>query len=153
MKRPVLTAGFLFAVAGLAGCPIYDHQDAGCYRDSDCARGYWCDQQSGACVVVNGGPTCNKPTDCGATSTCTPAGVCQYGDCDLNHGCVAGYQCDSSTGLWECVPNGSVPDAGSSEAGASSTAAGASAGGAAGDQSAGTAGALDISTGGVAGAQ
>jgi hypothetical protein len=149
MKRPVLTAGFLFAVAGLAGCPMYDHEDAGCYRDSDCARGYWCDQHNRDCVVANGVPTCAKPSDCDTTSTCAPAGVCEYGDCDLNHGCVAGYRCDSSSGVWECVPNGSISD----EAGASSTAAGASAGGAAGEQSAGMSGAPDMSTGGVAGAQ
>ena len=146
MKRPVLTAVFLLAVAGLAGCPIYDHQDAGCYRDSDCARGYVCDQHNGDCVTANDTNTCNQPADCDATSTCTPAGVCGFGDCSFYHGCVSGYQCDSGSGVWACVPNGSVLDAGSSAAGS-----GGSAG--EGGQSVGTAGAPDTSTGGVAGSQ
>jgi len=30
MKRPVVTFVLLCTVAGLAGCPIYDHESAGC---------------------------------------------------------------------------------------------------------------------------
>jgi hypothetical protein len=145
MKRPVVTAVFLLAVAGLAGCPIYDHQDAGCFRSSDCARGYLCDQYNGDCVPATDTSYCAQPADCDVTSTCTPAGLCEFGDCSFR-GCVAGYQCDSSSGVWACVPNGTIPDAGSNEAGAS---AGGSAG--QGGQSVGTAGAPDVSTGGVAG--
>ncbi len=145
MKRPVVTAMFLFALAGLAGCPIYDHESAGCFRDSDCAQNYFCDSVSGDCRLPTTGFTCNKPSDCDETSTCTASGQCMSGDCSFyNHACVAGFRCDSSSGIWQCVANSSA------EAGATST------GGAAGEGGsvaiAGASGASETSTGGVAGA-
>jgi len=146
MKRPMVTAVLLFAITGLAGCPIYDHEDDGCYRDSDCARDYVCDYDSGYCVLPN--KTCSRPSDCDSTSTCTPAGVCQPGDCTFSHGCVSGYFCDSSSGVWQCVPNGSVTtSAGAAGEGGQST------GGAAGQISAvaGAAGDASSATGGAAG--
>ena|SRR5882724_6989165 len=129
MKRPVVTALVLCAVATLAGCPIYDHQDAGCYRTSDCAPGYVCDDRSGDCFLpgpVNG---CARPEDCGVNQTCSKNAECVAGDCTFA-GCVSGYECDSSSGIWSCVLNGS---AGAGNAGAAGTALGASgAGGQAG---------------------
>ena len=154
MKRPVVTAVFLCAIASLAGCPIYDHEDDGCYRDSDCARSYICDYQTGNCVLPNSTRGCTKPADCDSTSTCTPAGVCQPGDCTFSHGCVSGYFCDSSSGIWQCVPNGSVSGAAGSpgEGGAGGDGQISAEGGAAG-QSFAAAGAAgeSSSNGGAAG--
>ena len=145
MNRSVVTAGWLFGLAGLAGCPIYDHEDAGCFRDGDCASNYVCDQPSGACVfATNSG--CTKPSDCNATATCTEAGVCVFGDCTFN-GCVAGYHCDSSSGIWTCVSGASGGSGGSSQAGE----AGSSSAGAAAQSAGGASGAAGASTGGVAG--
>jgi len=122
MKRPVVTALFLCAVATLSGCPIYDHEDAGCYHSSDCAPGYACDDRSGDCYLPSSN-NCSRPQDCAADETCSRAGECVAGDCTFpGSGCVSGYTCVSSSGVWSCVPSGS---AGSAEAGA----AGASSGG------------------------
>ncbi len=155
MKRPVVTAVILFAIAGLAGCPIYSHDDEGCYQDSDCAQGYVCnDYNGGDCVAAVTMKSCTKPSDCDSTYTCTPAGVCQTGDCTFS-GCIAGYTCDASSGTWGCVPNGSGAAGSSGQAGAGDTAGAAGQGsaggqGGAGGQSAAAAGAAD-SSGGVAG--
>jgi hypothetical protein len=124
MKRPVVTAVILFAVAGLAGCPIYDHENDGCYRDSDCAQNYFCDKTTGDCRSASA-YSCTKPSDCDRTSTCTPSGQCMSGDCYFN-GCVAGFFCDSSTGIWQCIANGT------GEAGAAGASDAAGQGGAAG---------------------
>jgi len=151
MKRPVITAVFLFAVVGLAGCPVYDHEDAGCYRDSDCARGYIC-EQNGDCVAVSDTTTCHQPADCDTTSTCTPAGVCEVGDCTFYHGCVAGYRCDSSNGLWACVLDngGAAGSGGQAAAGAAGETSMTSQGGAAGQtsESLGGAGGMTAGAGG-----
>ncbi len=140
MKRPVVTALFLCAAAALSGCPIYDHEDAGCYQDSDCASGYACDVKTGECYQPSSptnGNGCAQPSDCGVNETCSKAGECVSGDCTFS-GCVSGYQCDSSTGKWACVSSTAVPG----EGGAAG-AAGAPAAGTAGDSSvAGQAGAL-----------
>jgi hypothetical protein len=118
MKRPVITALFLCVVAGLAGCPIYDHSNSGCYTNSDCGASFVCNQSTGVC---EGAFSCTKPEDCGANTTCTPSGQCRPGDCSFYNGCVAGYRCDSS-GIWQCVADDAgVPGAG----GASEAAAGA----------------------------
>jgi hypothetical protein len=148
MKRSVVTAFFLCGLAGLAGCPIYDHESDGCFRDSDCAQNYFCDNATGDCRLVTS-VGCTKPSDCGMTSTCTPSGQCASGDCSFyDHSCVAGYRCDSSSGVWQCVAS----DSGSAgEAGASGATAAAAAG--QGDQSGGASGAPDMSGGGVSGAQ
>jgi hypothetical protein len=141
MKRPVVTALFLCAAAALSGCPIYDHEEAGCYRDSDCAIGYACDVNSGECfqpTSPSGGNGCSQPTDCGVNETCSKAALCVSGDCSFS-GCVSGYTCDSSSGKWECTSlTGGTPGA-SGEGGA----AGAPEAGAGGDSAvAGQAGAL-----------
>jgi len=140
MKRPVVTALFLCAAAALPGCPIYDHQDGGCYRNSDCASGYVCDDNTGECYLPGIPPSdssCNKPGDCGVNETCSKLRQCVSGDCTFS-GCVSGYSCDSSSGTWECVPSSS---AGAAGAGGMSGAAGAPAAGAGGDSGAGQAGA------------
>ncbi len=144
MKRPVVTAMFLFALAGVAGCPIYDHESAGCYRDSDCGQNYFCDN-AGDCRLATTGFSCTTPSECDETSTCTASGQCMIGDCSFyNHACVAGFRCDSSSGIWQCVANGT------GAAGATSI----SPGGAAGEGGSGAAsGAPQTSNGGVAGAE
>jgi hypothetical protein len=147
MKRPVLTALFLCAVAVLPGCPIYDHEDDGCYRSSDCDTGYSCDQNSGQCYLAGDGNSegsrCQKPADCATNTTCSSAGECVAGDCSFS-GCVNGYVCDSSSGTWSCVSSASLGSAG---------AAGFSAAGAAGSEAvAGASGATTASAGGAAGA-
>ncbi|HEY4104409.1 MAG TPA: hypothetical protein VGM44_10980 [Polyangiaceae bacterium] len=155
MKRPLVTALFLFGVAGLAGCPIYDHSNAGCYVDSDCARNYVCDTHTGDCVFPNN-YSCAAPGDCDSTSTCTPAGTCEPGDCSFYDGCVNGYHCDSSSGVWACVANNGG-NAGAAGGSGTSGTAGASdqggQGGAAGQggQSSAAAGVQDVA-GGAAGA-
>jgi len=116
MKRVAVTVFFLSAVATLGGCPIYSHDDQGCFRDSDCASGYACDELSGACYLPDESHSCRGPADCGTSKTCGRAGLCVVGDCSFN-GCVAGFECDSSSGLWECVAQ-TAGAAGSSSAGA-----------------------------------
>jgi hypothetical protein len=107
MKRPVVTALFLCAVAALAGCPIYDHEDNGCFHSSDCAQGYSCDRGSGECILSSGDNGCSKPSDCGVNETCSKAAECVSGDCSFS-GCVSGYTCDSSSGTWACVLTSSI---------------------------------------------
>ncbi|MEP7049280.1 MAG: hypothetical protein ABJB12_02960 [Pseudomonadota bacterium] len=140
MKRPVVTALFLCAAAALPGCPIYDHEDAGCYRDGDCASNFVCDVDTGECYQPTAPPpadsSCNRPSDCAANETCNKAGQCVSGDCTFS-GCVSGYECDSSSGVWLCL---AAAD-GAAGAGGMSGAAGAPAVGAAGEAAAGQAGA------------
>ena len=140
MKRPVVTALFLCAAAALSGCPIYDHEDAGCYRNSDCATGYVCDDGTGECYQPSSptdGSGCSKPSDCDVNETCSKAGECVSGDCTFS-GCVSGYVCDSSSGRWACT------------SGASGSAGASGDGGAAGAPTAGTGG--DSALAGQAGA-
>jgi hypothetical protein len=126
MKRPMVTTLILCAVATLSGCPIYDHEDAGCYSSSDCAPDYACDSRSGDCYLPSSNNSCSRPQECAVDETCSSAGECVTGDCTFpGSGCVSGYECDSSSGIWSCVPNGSAGSGGSAEAGA----AGASPGG------------------------
>jgi hypothetical protein len=153
MKRPVVTAVFLCALAGLAGCPIYDHENDGCETDSDCAQAYACNLQTGDCYMPSSF-TCSKPSDCDATSTCTPNNQCMPGDCSFYNVCVAGYRCDSSTGIWECVAN----DSGAAgEAGATATGAGGASGATAAagqpSMSVGAGGQPSAAAGGAASAQ
>jgi hypothetical protein len=152
MKRAVLSAVFLAAVAALGGCPIYSHEDDGCWRDKDCEYGYLCDGSSGVCYRPGSDSgRCARPSDCGVNQTCSSASLCVSGDCSFS-GCVSGYRCDVSTGSWQCIsttsgtPNGGA--GGGSSGGATQGAAGAEsspdAAGAGGDaavvSSAGTAG-------------
>ena len=119
MKRPVGTLLFLCAVATLSGCPIYDHQDAGCYHSSDCTPGYVCDDRSGDCYLPSSssGNGCSQPQDCAVNETCSKAAQCVAGDCSFSStGCVSGFTCDSSSGVWSCVPSGSIGSAGAAGA-------------------------------------
>jgi hypothetical protein len=103
MKKWALPALLLSIGIGLSGCPIYDHDDEGCYVDSDCAAGYSCDDHSGACYR-NDNDACRKPSDCGANETCSRSGSCMPGDCHFESiGCIRGFVCSSESGRWECV--------------------------------------------------
>ena len=90
-------------------------RDGGCYADVDCGQGYQCDGNSGACVAPSdaGDGSCRAPTDCDAGYTCGKNGACLPGDCSFN-GCVTGFQCESSTGRWECAPGSDGGAAGAS---------------------------------------
>ncbi len=102
MKRPVLTALILCAVAVLPGCPIYDHDAGNCNSSDDCAPGFDCDDHSGDCYQQTPRSTCRAPADCSVNETCGTAGQCVTGDCTFS-GCVHGYVCNSSSERWECV--------------------------------------------------
>ena len=132
MKRALVTTWFLCAAALLGGCPIYNHEDDGCYRDRDCAPGYYCDDRSGDCIAESVATTCSRPSQCTGNQTCNRQGVCVSGDCTFN-GCVAGYLCSSDSGIWSCVPRstsgGSAGAAGEPAAGASGAAGAGGAGG------------------------
>ncbi|MEO8903804.1 MAG: hypothetical protein ABI488_15975 [Polyangiaceae bacterium] len=147
MKRPVVTALLFCAAAALAGCPVYDHEDAGCYRNSDCASGYVCDDSSGECYQPSSptdGNSCNKPSDCGVNETCNKAAECVSGDCTFS-GCINGFTCDSSSGKWQCISDtaGTAGEGGAAGTAGEGGAAGAPAAGAGGEAqaSAGQAGA------------
>lgn len=103
--RAAATVIFFAALGVLGGCPSTNADD-GCYLDRDCASGYVCDASSGACVVAPDGAAdaCQAPSDCGASYTCSDHGRCLPGDCYFN-GCVTGFECQSSTGTWECLPS------------------------------------------------
>jgi hypothetical protein len=147
MKRAVLSAVFLAAAAGLGGCPIYSHQDDGCWRDKDCQNGYLCDDSTGDCYSPSSGSgRCARPSDCGVNQTCSSAGLCVSGDCSFS-GCVSGYRCDASTRIWQCIssdtPNGG---AGGRSSGGAAQAAGA-AGAESSADSAGTGGDATVVSG------
>ncbi|HYQ01418.1 MAG TPA: hypothetical protein VER96_22250 [Polyangiaceae bacterium] len=94
----------------------------GCYHDSDCGSGYLCNDATGACYLPandRGGEACTAPGDCPASYTCGTEGRCLPGDCFF-HGCVSGFECQSSTGAWECSPGsaGASGNDDSSQAGA-----------------------------------
>lgn len=125
MKRAVLSAVFLAAVAGVGGCPIYSHADDGCWRDRDCENGYLCDDSRGDCYLPSSGSgRCARPSDCGVNETCTSAGRCVSGDCSFSD-CVSGYRCDASTGIWQCISNEMSSGGGSGGASQVAGAAGA----------------------------
>ena len=128
MKRAVLSAVFLAGVVALGGCPIYSHEDDGCWRDTDCANGYVCDDSSGVCYLPNAGSgRCVRPSDCGVNQTCSSAGLCVSGDCSFS-GCVSGYRCDGSSGIWQCVSSTGGSPNGGEGGGAGDASQGASAG-------------------------
>jgi hypothetical protein len=97
-----MTVIFLGALAALGGCPS-TLQEGACYRDGDCDHGYQCDD-SGACVALPN--ACHAPSDCSPGYTCGDNGQCLPGDCYFN-GCVAGFQCESATGRWQCAQSSS----------------------------------------------
>jgi len=118
MKRAAATVLFFGALGVLGGCPIYSHEDDGCYHDNDCAPGYLCDDYSGECLLPSADPgaddACRSPRECPPGYTCGKDGYCQPGDCYFS-GCVAGFRCQSSMKVWECV---STASGGDGEAGA-----------------------------------
>lgn len=103
--RATVTVIFL-ALLGVVGACSTTTMDDGCYRDSDCGSGYLCDNSSGACYLATDGNdvTCSAPSDCRESYTCGKDGQCLPGDCYFN-GCVSGFECQSSTGTWECLPS------------------------------------------------
>ena len=104
---------FFIALAVVDGCSS-NTMDEGCYTDGDCGTGYRCDDSTGACYVWTDTTdvSCKKPDDCFAGYTCGTDGQCAPGDCYFS-GCVSGFECESSTGRWECLP-ASVGAAGAS---------------------------------------
>jgi hypothetical protein len=101
--RAAVTVMFLVALGVLGSCT--SSADDGCYSDGDCAAGYVCDDFSGACRASIGGGNdfCSLPSDCPQSYTCGQERRCLPGDCYFN-GCVTGFECQSSTGTWECLP-------------------------------------------------
>lgn len=95
-----------FAALAVVGACSTTTMEGGCYSDNDCETGYLCDDSSGACYLGTDGNdvTCSKPSDCLASYTCGQDGHCAPGDCYFN-GCVTGFDCQSSTGTWQCLPN------------------------------------------------
>ena len=130
MKRTVLVS-LLLAMGALPGCPIYG-EDEVCGHDSECPDMYYCDASDGLCRPRSS-DVCTRPSECDPTETCSRDGFCRPGDCSWSDiGCVVGYECSSSTGVWSCVPEGSGNGTGGSagQAGASSSGgAGATSGG------------------------
>jgi hypothetical protein len=126
MKKSAFPAALLLIAASLSGCPIYDHDDSGCYRDSDCATGYLCDDDTGDCYREDDdGAACRMPSDCGTNETCSRSGTCTPGDCHFaSVGCVHGYTCSSASGLWECVDDSPSSGGSSSNAGGAAGQAG-----------------------------
>jgi hypothetical protein len=105
MKKSAFPAALLLTLTGLSGCPIYEHDDAGCFDDLDCAYGYLCDGATGACYAPqDSGIACDEPSDCGTNETCSRTGSCAIGDCHFpSVGCVQGYVCSAEDGRWMCV--------------------------------------------------
>jgi hypothetical protein len=132
MKKWAIPAALLLALGGLAGCPIYDHADEGCYRDLDCAPGFLCDDATGSCYDELAGIACDRPSDCGENETCSRTGSCEIGDCHFaSVGCVRGYVCDAVAGRWACVSE-SAGQGGDSSGGGPGTAGAPVSGGAPG---------------------
>ncbi|HEY6080804.1 MAG TPA: hypothetical protein VIW29_18445 [Polyangiaceae bacterium] len=125
---PVAGAALLLLTAALSGCPLYG-DESGCQDDSDCFSGETCDSQAGLCRLAEA--RCDEPSDCGTNETCGRSGICLPGDCSFERvGCVEGYECSSSSGIWHCQ------DGGAGQAGADG---GAGRGGADGGAGAGAA--------------
>ena len=104
MKKSAIPVALLLIAAGLSGCPIYDHDEAGCYRDSDCESGYLCDVDTGSCYAEVVGAACRRPSDCENNETCSRSATCMVGDCHFaGVGCVQGYSCADVDGRWGCV--------------------------------------------------
>jgi hypothetical protein len=104
MKKSAIPAAMLLTLVGLSGCPIYDHDDSGCFYDLDCAPGYLCDDVTGSCFAEDALVACDEPDDCDSNETCDHTGTCSIGDCSFpSVGCVRGYVCSSESGTWQCV--------------------------------------------------
>lgn len=101
--RLAVPAIFLLALGAFGGCQS-STMDEGCIDDSDCEPGSLCDYPSGECFAPSEGDACQAPSDCAPSYTCGEKGRCMPGDCYFN-GCVTGFECESSTGTWECLPS------------------------------------------------
>ena len=101
--RAAGTVIFLVALGTFSGCQSTTND--GCYYDSDCGSGYVCEPSSGACLSPSdgGNESCRVPADCQPSYTCSTNARCLPGDCYFN-GCVTGFECQSSTGTWQCAP-------------------------------------------------
>lgn len=130
--RAAVTVIFFVALGVLVDACSSNSLDDGCYIDSDCSSGYLCDDSTGACYAASGGngnsQVCSAPSDCPANYTCGKESRCLPGDCFF-HGCVTGFECQSSTGVWQCAP---TSDGGSAGASGNEDTSAAGAGGVAG---------------------
>jgi hypothetical protein len=101
--RAAATVIFFVALGVIDACSS-NSMDGGCYTDSDCGSNYLCDDSTGDCYASSDpvNTDCSKPSDCVAGYTCGKAGQCMPGDCFF-HGCASGFECESSTGRWECL--------------------------------------------------
>ncbi|HET7542776.1 MAG TPA: hypothetical protein VFK05_23050 [Polyangiaceae bacterium] len=126
--RLAVTAVFLVALGAFGGCQS-SSMDEGCIDDSDCAPGSQCDYSSGECRTPpdGGNDSCRAPSDCAPSYTCGEKGTCMPGDCYFN-GCVTGFDCQSSTGTWECLPSSGGAAGASNEDGDSQAGSGGVAG-------------------------
>ena len=108
LNRAAATVLFFTALAAFGGCNSTTANGYSCYSDADCVQGYLCDYPSGVCFAATAGDydSCRAPADCASSYTCGKAGLCMPGDCYFN-GCIAGYECSSSTGAWQCLPSAS----------------------------------------------
>jgi hypothetical protein len=111
MKRFALLVSSLAVALIVPGCPIYD-DDEGCVRDSDCPETYSCDTLTRLCSPSST-LICNVPGDCAPSETCGRDGICHAGDCSWPAtGCIAGYHCSSSSGVFRCVAGSSSGNGG-----------------------------------------
>jgi hypothetical protein len=136
MRKSPFPAALLLIATALSGCPLYESDDTACSSDGDCPRGFACALASGSCERAP--EACEAPDDCGANETCSRAGICREGDCHYaSVGCVDGYECSSSTGVWHCAPASEGLGGANGNAGAPNAGAGAGAVSAGGDGAAG----------------
>ena len=69
-----------------------------CAADTQCAAGFFCDPQTGAC-------RCANDSSCGAAQMCNAAGFCQPRlSCDSTADCASDSICDTQSGV--CIPSG-----------------------------------------------
>jgi hypothetical protein len=151
MKQALLWGLTLSAAFAVTGCPVFPDHNNACMSSSDCAPGYSCDLESGFCQLspTGGNGTCSAPTDCGINETCGRDSQCHIGSCRIETtGCVDGYSCQISGGVWTCIADGgsSVGSGGTVGAAGAPGTAGATSG------SGGTSGDAGVSLGGAAGA-
>jgi hypothetical protein len=106
MKRFALLFCLVAVALMLPGCPIYG-DDSACSLDSDCPNSYLCDDVTGLCRP-SATVLCDSPSQCASSETCGRDGLCHAGDCSwASIGCIAGYECGSESGRFECVRSGS----------------------------------------------
>lgn len=116
MKRLILPSVLLFVGSLLPGCPIYGESSRdGCRDDSDCSEGAACDLPRGICLRPD---FCQEPSDCGRNETCARSGRCVVGDCTFAQiGCIVGFRCEKTSGVWACLPEDSSGSGGTATVG------------------------------------